>query len=164
MSEAEAMMRARRNPAAWHLARAATGCAALAAAAVLTMAPGLAAPSAPILHDNFDRTGTVIRSGQAVLVAGTVDCPAGATVTLRATISQGDGPVAAGTWTKTCTAATRSWHATAVLSDGTPFRAGCAHATGLAITRRHGKAVGAFQWLDQITLTSRHAAAPTAIC
>jgi hypothetical protein len=157
-------MRAQRIPAAGRAVGAAAGCIAIAAAAVLTAVPGWAAPGVAPPHDHFNRIGTVIRSGQAVLVSGPVDCPAGTTVTLQATISQGNGPVATGTWTKTCTATTKSWHATAVLSDGTPFKAGCADGAGLAITRRNGKAVGAFQWLDQLTLTTHGAAAPAMAC
>ena len=139
-----------------HRLSAATMLSALVAIAA-TPASAIAFPAGPVRAPaDFNRYPAVIRGGQAIKLSGPVTCPAGDTITLRATISQRtSGAVAEGHWIKHCTATThRTWRTTATVIDGVGLTAGRAHAVGLAIVRHAGKPVDAFQWQRTITLAA----------
>jgi hypothetical protein len=113
----------------------------------------------------FSRTGELIDRGLAVKLSGPVTCPAGDTVSLRATISQrSTGAVAQGSWSKVCTGPGQQWHTTASVTDDVTMSAGCAHAAGLATIRHAGKPVDAFQWLRTVTLQGTRGAGAAAVC
>jgi hypothetical protein len=100
-----------------------------------------------------------------VKLSGPVTCPAGDTVSLRATASQrSSGAVAEGSWSKVCTGQGQQWHTTASVTDGVTLSAGRAHAAGLATIRRAGKPVDAFQWLRTVTFRATGKASAAAAC
>ncbi len=146
------------------LARGGRGLTGSTVGAVVSLiATGLAAAALAatptVFLRAFDRSGVIAAGGNAVRIGGPVGCPAGDTVRLRATVSQAaTGAVAEGSWSGACTGRNVHWHATAVVNDGAPFKAGCAHGVGLAIIRHNGRAVDATQWLSAVTLTTAHGA------
>jgi hypothetical protein len=114
---------------------------------------------------DFKATQPLIDAGRAVTLSGPIECPAGATVRLRADVSQLSGGAAEGFWSKRCTGALKhTWHTTATVTDGVGLSAGCARASGLAIFRRAGKPVFAYQWLRMITLIVAGKAGAAASC
>lgn len=135
----------------------------LIAAGLVAAAAAFAATPTPFARA-FDRSGVIAAGGDAVRVGGPVGCPAGDTVRLRATVSQSvTGAVAEGSWSAACTGRNVHWRATAVVNDGAPFKAGCAHGVGLAVIRHNGRAVDATQWLSKLTLTKAHVAHGAAV-
>lgn len=113
----------------------------------------------------FDRSGTIAADGGAVTVSGPIRCPAGYTVRLRATVSErATGAVAEGFWSKNCTGASQHWNLTAKVTDGVSLKAGGACGGGLAIIRRHGKAVSTRQWIGELSLTAAGKAGAASRC
>jgi hypothetical protein len=112
----------------------------------------------------FSRSGVVSTSGLRVAVAGGGNvCTKGEALTLDVTVSQhATSAVAKGTWTGTCTGASQGWHTVAHVIDGVRFAPGCAIGVALGITRLHGRANGAHQWLTALKLTTASGTGGTA--
>lgn len=116
----------------------------LLAAGVLT-ATSLAAS----FRGAFDEKAAIINPGNAVTVAGTIGCPTGDTVTVRATISQAyTSAVAEGTWSASYTGNTQRWSATTTVTDGATLKPGCAQGAGLSIVSHDGSAIKVRQWFN----------------
>jgi hypothetical protein len=118
--------------------------AILLAAGVLT---GTAVAAS--FRGSFDETDAIINPGNAVTVAGTIGCPNGDTVSVRATITQVySSTVAEGTWSANCTGKTQRWTATATVTDGATLDPGCGQGAGLSIVSHDGTPVKVRQWFN----------------
>jgi len=122
---------------------------AVALAIVLAAGVLTATALAASFRGAFDEKDAIIDSGTAVTVAGTIGCPAGDTVTVRATISQAyTSAVAEGTWSASCTGNSQRWSAAATVTDGAHLKPGCAQGAGLSIVSKDGSAVKVRQWFN----------------
>lgn len=137
--------------------------ALLIATATLTLSLGSVGPaSARAIDPAHSRIGNTARLNaafSAVHLDGVVACVTCRTFTLGATVSQrGSGAVGQGGVRCVCRGARERWLLTASAREATKFRPGAARVCVWIIARgAAGKAIGAEQWCESVTLRAAEA-------
>jgi hypothetical protein len=124
------------------------------AATVLILASAIVPLAlAKVVRNTIDPVATVSDQGRHLVVTGPIECDAGQTAHVKATVTQREtGAVAEGSTRIHCTGASQQWEVHAVTVSRERFEEGVATAVGLARTADRGATDDVHQWLVEITL------------
>ena len=127
--------------------------AALAASTGLA-APAVMAGAVDPRHSAINGQAKLMDGGRIVRVTGQVRCPTCTRITLGVTVSQRTGGLAQGGVRCVCRSATERWIVNAKVRQTTRLRAGRARICTWVIGQgASGKAIDAYQWCGDVTLS-----------
>ena len=128
-------------------------------AALLLTLGGLWIPPAvfaKIVRNTIDPVATITRNDRHIVVTGPVQCTAGETFDVRATLTQRTtGAMAEGAVRFTCTGNLQHWLVEANTRGKESFQAGLATAVAIGATTDRGRVTDMHQWLVSIILVNQ---------